>query len=56
MYSRKFDGAILPDLSPVGNATSEAFPTGTWNCSDVSFWHDWDDSGTFEIIAPLLVF
>ena len=32
MYNRESDDATLPDLSPQGVATSEALPTGTWNC------------------------
>ncbi|KAI9694391.1 MAG: hypothetical protein M1822_000007 [Bathelium mastoideum] len=32
MYNRESDDATLPDMSPQGTATSEALPTGTWNC------------------------
>ena len=32
MYNREIDDATLPDLSPQGVATSEALPTGTWEC------------------------
>lgn len=32
MYNRESDDATLPDLSPQGVATSEALPTGAWEC------------------------
>jgi hypothetical protein len=32
MYNRELDDATLPDLSPLGIATSVALPTGTWEC------------------------
>ncbi|KAI1323090.1 hypothetical protein F5Y16DRAFT_384633 [Xylariaceae sp. FL0255] len=32
MYNRESDDATLPDLSPQGIATSEALPTGSWEC------------------------
>ncbi|KAI0472203.1 hypothetical protein GGR56DRAFT_112605 [Xylariaceae sp. FL0804] len=32
MYNRESDDATLPDLSPDGIATSEALPTGAWEC------------------------
>ncbi|KAK4235731.1 hypothetical protein C8A03DRAFT_17553 [Achaetomium macrosporum] len=32
MYNRESDDATLPDLSPQGIATSQALPTGSWQC------------------------
>lgn len=32
MYNRQVDDATLPDLSPQGVASSEALPTGSWQC------------------------
>ncbi|KAG0652674.1 Glucuronoyl esterase [Hyphodiscus hymeniophilus] len=32
MYNRESDDATLPDMSPQGVATSEALPTGVWEC------------------------
>jgi hypothetical protein len=32
MYNRESDDATLPDLSPQGVASSQALPTGAWEC------------------------
>ncbi|KAJ4386182.1 hypothetical protein N0V93_009075 [Gnomoniopsis smithogilvyi] len=44
MYNRESDDATLPDLSPQGIATSEALPTGTWEC----FEYHIGTNGTIE--------
>ncbi|KAI9704690.1 MAG: hypothetical protein M1820_005438 [Bogoriella megaspora] len=44
MYNRESDDATLPDLSPQGIATSEALPTGAWECFEYHLGKD----GTIE--------
>jgi hypothetical protein len=44
MYNRESDDATLPDLSPQGVATSEALPTGDWECFEYHLGTD----GTIE--------
>ena len=44
MYNRESDDATLPDLSPQGIATSEALPTGSWQCFEYHLGTD----GTIE--------
>lgn len=44
MYNRESDDATLPDLSPQGIATSEALPTGAWECFEYHLGTD----GTIE--------
>lgn len=44
MYNRESDDATLPDLSPQGIATSEALPTGSWECFEYHIGTD----GTIE--------
>ncbi|KAI1438829.1 hypothetical protein GGR50DRAFT_303187 [Xylaria sp. CBS 124048] len=44
MYNRESDDATLPDLSPQGIATSEALPTGSWQCFEYHLASD----GTIE--------
>lgn len=57
MYNRESDDATLPDLSPQGIATSEALPTGSWECFEYHIGTD----GTIEtwlngdVIAGLTV-
>ncbi|MCJ1310524.1 hypothetical protein MMC25_004188 [Agyrium rufum] len=44
MYNRQSDDATLPDLSPQGVASSEALPTGAWECLEYHLGSD----GTIE--------
>ncbi|TVY47616.1 hypothetical protein LOCC1_G005669 [Lachnellula occidentalis] len=44
MYNRESDDATLPDLSPVGIATSTALPTGVFECFEYHLGPD----GTIE--------
>jgi hypothetical protein len=40
MYNRESDDATLPDLSPQGIATSQALPTGSWQCFEYKIGAD----------------